>query len=205
MLLPSAEPERASVVTVGRAHLQIRRKHRLYSSKQNTYWEAKVVESRSNPVKLWKNLSEIMRREKPRAPATDGLSAQCFSDAFADKINKVRSATAADPEPSSKHTVFNAQFNAFKPVDPATVRRASTKNCELDPVPTWIVKQYVNELAPFLTTLVNASFRDGSFPSTQKCAVVTLALKKSTLDPFDLSNYRPISNLTFVSKLLQRC
>ena len=43
----------------------------------------------------------------------------------------------------------------------------------------------------------------GLFPTSQKCASVTPALKKVTLDPFDLGNYRPISNLTFVSKLLE--
>ena len=43
----------------------------------------------------------------------------------------------------------------------------------------------------------------GIFPTSQKCASVTPALKKVTLDPFDLGNYRPISNLTFVSKLLE--
>jgi len=42
------------------------------------------------------------------------------------------------------------------------------------------------------------------FPSTQKCAVVTPVLKKS-LEPFDTTNYRPISNLTFISKMLERC
>ena len=35
------------------------------------------------------------------------------------------------------------------------------------------------------------------------CASVTPALKKVTLDLFDLGNYRRISNLTFVSKLLE--
>ena len=30
-------------------------------------------------------------------------------------------------------------------------------------------------------------------------------LKKTTLDPLDMSNYRPISNVTFMSKLLERC
>ena len=29
-------------------------------------------------------------------------------------------------------------------------------------------------------------------------------LKKASLDPLDLTNYRPISNLTFLSKLLER-
>jgi len=55
-----------------------------------------------------------------------------------------------------------------------------------------------------ITALFNASFRDGVFPSTQKCAAVTPVLKKS-LDLSDTTNYRPISNLTFISKMLERC
>jgi hypothetical protein len=47
--------------------------------------------------------------------------------------------------------------------------------------------------------------RSGTFPASQKAAIVVPALKKSTLDPLDMANYRPISNLSFVSKLLERC
>ena len=46
--------------------------------------------------------------------------------------------------------------------------------------------------------------RSGCFPSSQESAVVTPGLKKPTLDPTDLGNYRPISNLTFLSKVLER-
>ena len=67
----------------------------------------------------------------------------------------------------------------------------------------WLVKQFVNELSPFITLLFNASLCDGIFPPSLKCAVVTPALKKPTLDPSDTNNYRPISNLTFISKLLE--
>jgi hypothetical protein len=45
--------------------------------------------------------------------------------------------------------------------------------------------------------------RLGVFPASQKLASVTPVLKKASLDPLDLSNYRPISNLTFLSKLLE--
>ena len=81
----------------------------------------------------------------------------------------------------------------------------ANKNCELDPVPTWIVKKYADELSSFIAILFNESLRAGQFPSTQKCAVITPVLKKSTLDQNDLGSYRPISNLTFMSKLLERC
>ena len=52
-----------------------------------------------------------------------------------------------------------------------------------------LTRQFVNELSPFIILLFNASFRDGIFTSSLKCAVVTPALKKSTLDPSDANNY----------------
>ena len=44
----------------------------------------------------------------------------------------------------------------------------------------------------------------GYFPASQKIASITPILKKASLDPLDLGNYRPILNLTFLSKLLER-
>ena len=38
----------------------------------------------------------------------------------------------------------------------------------------------------------------------QKCAIVRPRLKKTSLDPDDLNSYRPISNLSFVSKIIDR-
>ena len=96
----------------------------------------------------------------------------------------------------------------FEPIDASAVQRllsnAASKSSELDPVPTWVIQKYAAELSPFISALFNASMRLGVFPSSQKLACVTPVLKKASLDPLDLSNYRPISNLTFLSKLLER-
>ena len=51
---------------------------------------------------------------------------------------------------------------------------------------------------------VNVSFKTGSFPSNSKRAIITPVLKNPTLDRDDLNNYRPVSNLTFLSKILER-
>ena len=53
-------------------------------------------------------------------------------------------------------------------------------------------------------TMCNASLREGLLPESQKAAVITPVLKKPGLDPDDCKNYRPISNLTFVSKVVER-
>jgi hypothetical protein len=57
-------------------------------------------------------------------------------------------------------------------------------------------------LAPFITQLFNASFDNGSYPQSFKHAIVLPLLKKENLDVAQLNNYKPISNLTFLSKLL---
>ena len=48
------------------------------------------------------------------------------------------------------------------------------------------------------------SLSEGSFPSTFKHALVKPLLKKHNLPQDELSSYRPISNLNFVSKVLER-
>jgi len=52
-----------------------------------------------------------------------------------------------------------------------------------------------------LTNIINLSLVSGTFPDQFKsCSVIPL-LKKYNLDKEDLSNYRPISHLSFLSKL----
>ena len=56
-------------------------------------------------------------------------------------------------------------------------------------------------LSIFSYALINQSLSSGIFPST---ALIRPLLKKSSLDQESLKNYRPVSNLPFLSKLLER-
>jgi len=67
-----------------------------------------------------------------------------------------------------------------------------------------MLKEQVDVLLPFVTAMVNASLREGRLPSSQKHAIVTPLLKKTGMDADELKNYRPVSNLTFMSKLVER-
>ena len=57
---------------------------------------------------------------------------------------------------------------------------------------------------PFITHLTNVSLQTGIFPESFKNAYVRPLLKKPTLDSNVLKNYRPVSNLTFLSKIVER-
>ena len=82
--------------------------------------------------------------------------------------------------------------------------KSATKSCSLDPIPTDIIKRHIATLVPVITRLVNAFLAKGVVPKSFKRALVTPLLKKSTLDPQVHKNYRPVSNLPFISKVLER-
>ena len=59
------------------------------------------------------------------------------------------------------------------------------------------------DLLPVLTKIVNSLLQSGCFPEIWKEALVFPLLKKSGLDVI-FKNFRPVSNLSFVSKLIER-
>ena len=79
-----------------------------------------------------------------------------------------------------------------------------TSRCASDVLPTRILKENVDVLAPFLAELYNRSLMLGVVPSAFKAAYITPLLKKPDLDPADVKSYRPISNLLVILKLLER-
>ncbi len=85
------------------------------------------------------------------------------------------------------------------------VKNASNACCEKDPIPTKLVKSSLLEiLLPTICEIINLSLSTGTFPQLYKQAHVKPLLKKITLDPDILKNFRPVSNLTFVSKLIEK-
>ena len=81
----------------------------------------------------------------------------------------------------------------------------TSKSCELDPIPTSLLKLLLPKCLPIITHIVNKSLTNPEYIRDWKTAVVQPLLKKSTLDKSILKNYRPVSNLPFVSKLVERC
>ena len=59
-------------------------------------------------------------------------------------------------------------------------------------------------MAPVVAAICNVSLQSAVFPDSQKRALVRARPKKPVLNPGDLNSYRPISNLTFLSKILER-
>ena len=82
--------------------------------------------------------------------------------------------------------------------------KSPTKSCMLDPIPTSLTKQSLNDLVSLIKVIVNASLSAGIVPQQFKQALVTPLLKKPGLDSDDMKNFRPVSNLLFISKILEK-
>ena len=85
------------------------------------------------------------------------------------------------------------------------IKKCPNKSCVLDPMPTWLVKQHIDILLPTLCRIVNTSLISGMFPDILHKAIITPVLKKPTLNHNELKNYRPVANLQFTSKVLEKC
>jgi len=67
-----------------------------------------------------------------------------------------------------------------------------------------LLKSCLDALVVPITQLINLSISEGVFPDSFKCAVVSPLLKKQSMPKDELSSYRPISNLNFISKVLEK-
>lgn len=174
--------------------------------KSSDFWRTKVETDQSNPRRLWHTVDALLGRGK--ASSSSAIDVDTFCRYFADKVAKVRLSTDGAPPPVFSSVRAGAALTAFKPLGNRDVldaiSRLPDKASDADPMPTSVLKQTADLLAPYLVQLFNCSLATGHFPAVYKEASVTPVVKKPGLDSADTGSYRPISNLPVLSKLLER-
>ena len=131
-------------------------------------------------------------------------------DFFADKVSRMHAALDGnsgtideDRLEDGNCPVLFEKFNTLSLEDVRDlIRRAAKKSCQLDPMPTTLVTQCLDELTPVLADMINTSLQSGHFAEKWKEALVTPLLKKAGLEQTK-ANLRPVSNLAYVSKLTE--
>ena len=186
-----------------------KKKHETLEEKRNQYWTDRVTSERTAPAKLWRTLSRVLQRDARLAEkiAETHNTADDFSRFFNRKVADVRADTEGRTCPQSALTA-TTELSTLRPLTMNEVRRlitqSPTKSCNIDPIPTWLLKDLIDALLPFITAMVNSSLIQGRFPSAEKHAVVTPLLKKQGMNVDELKNYRPVSNLSFISKITEK-
>ena len=143
------------------------------------------------------------------SPDTQSL-AKSVLQLFNDKIERIHSKFSSldSPDPFLFPTVPSPNLSNFNPTTFTEIRNlifsSQNKQCELDSIPTLLLKLCFNELGPTIINIINFSLSGEIFPSSFKQAIVHPLLKKHALPDNDLNNFRPISNLNFFSKILEK-
>ena len=183
----------------------------LYRNKECHYWSSRINANASDPRRLWKDLDDLMRKQDELpvlTPSEASQRAEEFKNFFDNKISSIRLETKDASSATFECINEEQKFMCFSPVTADQIinliSKASNKQCSLDPIPTSIVKDCSSLLAPFISEIFNRSLKEGYMPVSQKIAYVRPHLKKHGLDSVDTKNYRPVSNLSFLSKLLEK-
>ena len=194
--------------------------NRLLLTTKSEYYSEKIATCGRDQKQLFhitKNIMGDTGTTIMQSFVSPGALAQRFSDHLTDKVRHIRQGMCDRDDNHSSVTraalsddvcFDDVPLINFMPITESDVERlvavAPSKTCELDPIPTWLLKQCSSELVPLITTIINASLTKSVVPPDFKRAVIRPLLKKSTLDKEGLQNYRPVSNLPFASKLVEK-
>ena len=185
---------------------------KLITQSRQSYFKNLISDLSSHPRELWSCLNSLLGRSNvsslPSFTSPSSL-ATSFMNFFSDKIVKLSSNLCPDGlSPHWDPISPPATLTHFTPASEEEVRQAilssSDATCDLDFIPTKLLKSCLDPLLRPITHLVNLCIREGTVPDIFKQSLISPTLKKPTLPKDDLSSYRPISHLNFLSKILER-
>ena len=196
----------------------LKEKHKLFlelcDMAKEEYYSNKVDEHENNSKGLFKICNSLLYKQRNTALPTSSSNSELanrIATFFSDKISGIRNKLpkiSIAPTGQPKKIVCNNKLEAFNRISESEVSelilKGNSKSCCLDPIPTKIIKQIVPALLPLITSIINKSLSMSHMPDSLKKAAVTPLLKKPTLNTEDLKNYRPVSNLPYIGKLIEK-
>lgn len=187
-------------------------KSKVFKEKKISYWNALVQSNSDCPKQLWSVFNKIIctNSTSQSEEIISDLTADNFACFFKEKVNKVRESTTGGRYSIFKSTnnFVGKKFSSFVACTEMEVKQiilnSPTKTCLLDSLPTSIFKKFIDIFLPFITSFINLCLGTCTMPSSLKHAIVVPLLKSEKLDKINVGNYRPVSNLKFISKVLER-
>ena len=189
--------------------------NRCVEEAKSTYYKDRL-QTRDKKV-TFKVLKSLLNSQESTLPDHSNEKQLCndFVNFFTDKVRKIKSSISVQAEKLGPSQTVSAlpeacasKLGELTPtsVDElrAIIKTAAPKSCSLDTLPTELLKDDLETHLPILTELVNSSLTSGHFPSALKHGVVRPLIKKANLDHNQMKNYRPVTNLSFVNKILEK-
>ena len=157
------------------------------SKATSAHYSKIVAEHSGNYGSLWKAFNKILHRcPKMHLPDHSSIAAlaNTFSSFFINKISVIHSSFPSDSHsrvlnPSDNRKVLRHVACVTADKVRHLVLWAPCKSSDLVPIPTSLVKDCIDILITPITSIINLSFTEGSFPSHFKSAHVCPLLKNS--------------------------
>ena len=181
------------------------------------YYSSLVQDAGTDSGQVFQIINRLLHRKPEKLyPAFDSSTrlANQFAHFFNDKIFKIKQRLQT---PSSGNTRFFSHLDNPKLtccLDEFTyttteelsdiLKKTKLKSCVLDPIPAKVLSSHIDVILPIVTDIVNSSLETSHVPSSFKKAALYQTLKKSVTDYEEFSNFRPISNLKFISKMTEK-
>ena len=184
---------------------------------KNKYYQFLLEKFKNNLKKSWNTIASLMGKPKPRTDIInllDGTSnltdTKDIVEKFADHFSNIgpnldSKLQSINQSPYNYMSRNNHSFYLFPATPDETLKiisKAKVTSTDVNSIPIKIFKSLKNLLCYPMTKIINASFRHGVFPQNLKLAKITPIYKKG--DKNNCTNYRPISSLSFLSKIFER-
>lgn len=187
---------------------------KLADSKRSQYYRNVIQKNEHDQSSLYKIVSQVLDKSKsvptlPKYTEPTELATR-FNLFYADKVNKIRAKIPTiDSTANSNNNQFAFVGTPLRNFNPITVdelkkllKCKSIKAAYNDFLPRSVMSNVFESLLPYICDLINSSLSTGSMESVNEATIVPL-LKKSGLDPEILKNYRPVSDIVLISKLIE--
>jgi exonuclease III len=191
-------------------------KDMIFKAKMN-YYSKLISDADTDNNALFKSIDRLLHRSPDRClPTCDSLFtlSNDFVYFFKKKISNIRDRLPAtafvinDLFLKFDQPTLDCQLDELSPTAcdelHKLAKKLASKSCSLDPLPSNLLVTEFVTLLPIICKIVNLSLKYGYVPPVLKMAVLKPLLKKSSLDHNVLGNYRPISNLKSVSKIIEK-
>ena len=160
-----------------------------------------------------RNLYNILRsvakqKEENPMPSAESPSdvPSIFADFFLNKIQKIREQFHGQSTEKSYHRKCS-NFTGFLPLEREEIlniiKNTNPTTCITNPCNTRFLLKFKETILDAITIIVNQSLRTGEFLDDWKMAIIRPFIKGTNLET-ELKNYRPISNLSFRSKIIEK-
>ena len=176
------------------------------------YIKSQIEQKARNPRAMANLLSSMLGYKDKSSPLPTKPNGRVLADKFQtyfrEKIEKIRASipptTEAEEAPISQNYELQDLSHFHLEELRKIILSMKPTSCELDDMPTRLLLQCLDAFLPIIADLVNHSLQSGEFPHTMKKAIVRPLLKKPNLDTNELGSYRPVSNLSFISKIIEK-